>query len=146
MMQLCKDQLEKSCFLLIFGKNIPVYFSKEWLPPTNMCSGASVSYSYSELPWTHWTSPVLLSLWPFLKLFPLAEILFSLYLLIEVIFIFLRPTSNFSPSGKFSPVHSVKISLSTLCFPKTLDILHLSQWILQLYRVLHLLCKCLSIK
>jgi len=146
MMQLYKDQLEKSCFLLIFGKNILVYFSKEWLPPTTMCSGASVSYSYHDLPWTHWTSPTLLSLSSFLELFPLAEILFSLYLLIEVIFIFLRPTSNFSPSGKFSPVHWVRISLSTLCFHKTLNILHLSQWILHLYRVLHLLCKCLSIK
>lgn len=121
----CVSQLEKFCFPLMCGKNMLVHFSKESWPPTNMCSGASVSSSYNDLPLTHWTSPMVLSLLSFLSLFPLGEVLFSLYLLTEVKLLrsnLLRPTSIFPSSSKFTSFHSVKIYLSTMGFHKTLNI------------------------
>lgn len=112
------DHLEKSWVLLKLGKNSPVYFWKARLPPTSTCSGACVHFGYNDLPPTHWTSPMLLSLLSFLKFFPLAEIPSSLYLLTEVIFIFQDPFHISPPLGSL-PQFTQSKSLSQPCIPIT---------------------------
>lgn len=90
------------------------------MPPTNTSSGASDSSSYNELLSTHWASPVLLSLWCFLKLFPLAEIPFTWYLLREVIFILQDPFYSSPPLGNLPSSLHQNLSLNPM-FPEDIE-------------------------
>lgn len=101
------DQHKKYCFVFVGAeKDSLIYTLKARLPPTNTFPGASVNSSYGDLLPTHWTSPMLLGLLSFLKLFSLAEIpsLWTYWSHTH----FPISISYLTSSGKSLPVHSVK--------------------------------------
>lgn len=111
-----------------------------------MYSGASVDSSYLDLLATHWTSPMLLSLLSFLKLFCPAE-KFVLSGLPEVILIYQYPFHISPLLGnlcRFTQSKKKKISLSTLC-PHRFWTYYITFVTVYLCRILHLACKCLSV-
>lgn len=98
MVQLSHGPLENSCFLLTLRKSILVHFRKH---ECTLLVYVLVPLS-DRLQWS--TTDLLktscaVKPFVFLKLFPLAEIPFSLYLLIEVIFIFQDPFHISPPLG-----------------------------------------------